>query len=122
MKGTLLYDGECPFCSRYVRLMRLRETVDLKLIDARTPSPALDAALAKGFCIDKGMVLELDGQHYHGDACLNILALLSSRSTAFNRLMALLFTSPKIEKVAYPVLRAGRSAALKLIGQPKLGY
>ena len=118
----MLYDGKCPFCSRYVRLMRLRKAVDLTLVDARQPSDALDKALAEGFCIDEGMVLKLEGSFYHGEAALHMLALLSSRSTAFNRVTGLLFRSPRLARMAYPTLRAGRNLALRLIGQSKLGY
>ena len=39
----IIYDGECPFCSRYVKLMRLEETIgDIRLIDARKNPPELN--------------------------------------------------------------------------------
>ena len=32
----LVYDGDCPFCSRYVQLLRIREAVGpLRLVNAR---------------------------------------------------------------------------------------
>jgi predicted DCC family thiol-disulfide oxidoreductase YuxK len=38
-KMVLVYDGECPFCRNYVRLMSLRKAVgDIELVDARTLS------------------------------------------------------------------------------------
>jgi len=35
-KATLhiVYDGDCPFCSGYVALLRLREQYDVRLVDA----------------------------------------------------------------------------------------
>jgi predicted DCC family thiol-disulfide oxidoreductase YuxK len=119
----LIYDGECPFCSRYARLTRLRETVGpIRLIDARERTPEVEAAIAAGYDLDRGMLLSLDGQLYHGAECLNRLALLSSRSTAFNRLAYALFRHPRLSRMAYPVLRAGRNAALRLLNRPPLGY
>lgn len=119
----LIYDGECPFCSRYARLTRLRETVGpFRLIDARERTPEVEAAVQEGYNLDRGMLLSLDGELYHGAECLNRLALLSSRSTAFNRLAYALFRHPRLSRMAYPVLRAGRNAALRLLNRSPLGY
>jgi predicted DCC family thiol-disulfide oxidoreductase YuxK len=37
----IVYDGECPFCTQYVKLMRLRETVGIvKPLNAREDHPS----------------------------------------------------------------------------------
>jgi predicted DCC family thiol-disulfide oxidoreductase YuxK len=114
----LLYDGECPFCSRYVRLVRLRDAIGpLRLIDARLGGSELSAIRAAGLDINTGMVLSLNGRLYHGDACINRLALLSTPSGAFNRLNGLLFRSPWIAKVSYPLMRSVRNGVLRLLGR-----
>ena len=119
---ALIYDGDCPFCSRYARYLRLQRAVGaLTLIDARAGGPAVEEALARGFDLNQGMLLNLDGTYYHGDACLNRLALMSSRADWFNRLNYLLFRSPVLSRVGYPLLRAGRNLALRLLGRPPLG-
>lgn len=119
----LIYDGDCPFCSRYARLTRLRETVGpLRLINARDPTPEVQAAIDSGYNLDGGMLLSLDGELYYGADCLNRLALLSSRSTIFNRLAYALFRHPRLSRIAYPLLRAGRSVALRLLNRTPLGY
>jgi len=39
---VIVYDGECPFCRNYIRLMELRKTVgNVDLVNARTPHPAV---------------------------------------------------------------------------------
>ena len=120
--AVLIYDGNCPFCSRYTRYLRLKQTVGgIQLIDARGGGPEVAQAIAKGFDLDEGMVLVMDGAYYHGDACLNRLALMSSRSDLFNRVNFALFRSPFVSRVSYPVLRFGRNLVLKLLGRPKLG-
>lgn len=122
-ENYLLYDGECPFCSRYVALTKLRETVGpLRLINARDRTPELAAATRDGFVIDQGMLLHLDGQDYYGADCLNRLALLSSRSTLFNRISYAAFRIPVLARIAYPILRFGRNLALTLLGREKMGY
>ena len=119
----LVYDGECPFCTRYVKLLRLRETVgELELISARSQHPLVAEVLQQGFVIDDGMVLKMQGRYYHGDDCLHVLAMMSSQQGWFNRTNFWLFRSAWLSRVAYPVLRAGRNLALRLLGRSKLGF
>ena len=66
------------------------------------------------------MVLIWNDQVFHGDDCVNRLALLSSGSGLFNKLNAALFSSPRVSALMYPILRAGRNAVLKLLGRKKL--
>ena len=121
--NCLIYDGECPFCCRYARLIRLRDTVgNLRLINARDMTVEVHEAIGMGYNLDNGMVLSLDGRLYYGADCLNRLALLSSRSTVFNRLSYALFRYPRVSRFAYPLLRVGRNAALKILGRSPMGY
>ena len=40
----IFYDGQCPFCRRYVRLLELRSEIgDIALIDARSDDPRIEA-------------------------------------------------------------------------------
>lgn len=118
----LLYDGECPFCSRYVKLVRLRETMNgLRLLDARTKPPELAQAQAAGLDVDEGMVLRWDGVLYAGDACMTRLALMSTPSNLFNRLNAGIFKHPRLSRLLYPVLRGCRNFILMLLGRRKIG-
>ena len=119
---VLIYDGDCPFCSRYAKYLRLQRAVGpLTLIDARAGGSAVEQALARGFDLNEGMLLILNGTYYHGDACLNRLALMSSRTDWFNRLNYVLFRSPVLSKLGYPLLRSGRNLVLRLLGRRPLG-
>ncbi len=122
-KATLIYDGDCPFCSRYSKYIRLKRAVgELLLVDARQGGPEVEQAIARGFDLGEGMVLVVGGNYYHGAACLNRLALMGSRSDIFNRLNFFLFRSPLLSRFSYPLLRAGRNLVLRLLGRSKLGY
>jgi predicted DCC family thiol-disulfide oxidoreductase YuxK len=117
----IVYDGQCPFCSRYVKLVRLRESLgQVRLVDAREGGPIVEELQRAGVDLDEGMALKLDGRLYHGHDCIHMLALLSTPSSAFNRLNAALFRSPRAARLLYPVLRAGRNAALRLLGRSKM--
>jgi predicted DCC family thiol-disulfide oxidoreductase YuxK len=118
---TIVYDGDCPFCSRYVALVRLREAVgQVVLTNARDGGPLVDELRRRGYDLDEGMVLVHAGEIHHGAECMNRLALMSTPSTAFNRLHAAIFRHPRLAAVLYPVLRAGRNAVLRLRGSRTL--
>jgi DCC1-like thiol-disulfide oxidoreductase len=120
-RAWIVYDGQCPFCSRYVQLLRLHESLGRgELVDARAGGPVVDEVVRAGLDLDDGMILKLGDTFYHGDDCIHRLALLSTPSSTFNRLNGLVFRSPTAARVLYPVLRAGRNAVLALLGRRKI--
>jgi predicted DCC family thiol-disulfide oxidoreductase YuxK len=119
----LVYDGDCPFCSAYVKFIRLRESVgEVNLIDARNHDPMVEEVLRQGFDLDDGMVLKFGDRYYHGDSCVQMLALLSGKSGYINRLNAIIFRSPLRARVLYPVLRAARNIVLGLLRRKPLNH
>ena len=116
----LIYDGECPFCNAYVRMTKIRKQIDLNLIDARTGSQAVIDAVAAGYNLNEGFVLQYGGRYYHGEEALHTLAMLSSRSDVFNRVTAWFFSNPKRAQTLYPILRFFRNLTLKLLGRKPL--
>jgi predicted DCC family thiol-disulfide oxidoreductase YuxK len=117
----LVYDGECPVCSAYVRVSRLRESVgSVKLINARDGGPVVAQIVAAGLDLDEGMVLWYGGRFYHGADCIHMMAALSSASGFLNRLNASLFRSPRVARALYPTLRFGRNTLLRILGRTPL--
>ena len=120
--ATIVYDGECPFCSRYVKLLRLRESIGrVELVDARQGGPVVDEIRSAGLNLDQGMVLKMDGRLYYGADCIHRLALLSTPSGWFNSISRAIFRSPTASRLLYPVLRAGRNATLGALGRERMG-
>ena len=117
----VVYDGECPFCSRYVKLLRLSAAAGrIELVDARHPHPIVQMLQTKGIDLDEGMALVQGDQISHGDECIHKLALMTTPSNAFNRINALIFRSAKASSVLYPILRSARNATLTLLGRTKI--
>ncbi|VWX50477.1 DCC1-like thiol-disulfide oxidoreductase family protein [Novosphingobium sp. 9U] len=117
----VLYDGECPFCSAYVRFMKLKQSVGpVRLLDARDGGNEVEDVVKRGFDLNEGMIFHYSGVYYHGADALTMLALLSGNSSVFNRVNATLFRSPRVAQIAYPFLRAGRNTVLKLLGKKQL--
>jgi len=119
----IVYDGECPFCAAYVRMTRLRAAAGpVLLLDAREVTHPVMARIAQaGLDLDAGMVVEMRGALYHGDAALTLLAGLTTRSGLFNRLTAWAFAAPWRARLLYPPMVAGRNLPLRLLGRRKLG-
>jgi predicted DCC family thiol-disulfide oxidoreductase YuxK len=119
----LLYDGDCPFCSRYVSYVRLRDAVGaIVLADAREHPDLVAEARQHGYEADTGMVLKLDDRYYHGGDCIHALALLTTPSGIFNRVNRALFRSRTFSRIAYPVLRSGRNLTLRLLGRARVQH
>jgi predicted DCC family thiol-disulfide oxidoreductase YuxK len=117
----LLYDGDCPFCSRYVKLVRIRKaTGPLRLINARNGGPELDEVMAERLDLNEGMVLKLAGRLYHGQDCIHALSLLSAPEGLFNRFNIWVFRSKTRARLLYPVLRAGRNLTLRVLGRTRM--
>ena len=121
-QATLVYDGDCPFCSRYASLLSLRDHYDLTLINAREDHPIIDDIRDRGFRLDQGMVLRINDRYYHGDRCLSLLALMGTDKTIFNRLTRTFFGYPRAAAIIYPILATGRQLTLSILGRGKLGY
>jgi Uncharacterized protein conserved in bacteria len=120
---TVIYDGECPFCASYLRLVRLREAVGrVELVDARSTDPRVAMLCAEGYDLDAGMIALWEGQVFYGDAAVHLLATLSAEGSGIlNRIQKMLFASPDRAAQLYPVLVFGRRAFLRLAGRIPIG-
>ncbi|MEE4121112.1 MAG: DUF393 domain-containing protein [Paracoccaceae bacterium] len=119
---TIIYDGECPFCSSYVRMARLREAVGrVDLVDARSEDPRVAEAQGAGLDLDDGMVVVWRGERHHGAEAMHLIAVLSGAGGLGNRLQRRLFRSPRLAAALYPPLVRGRRLWLRLAGRRPIG-
>lgn len=118
---SIFYDGECPFCTRYVRMLRMQRTANVQLVNLRENDAKRRELTDAGFDLDGGMVVEDGAARYGGDKAVAYIASLSTASDAFNRLNRWIFSKPALAAMLYPVLRAGRWFVLFLMGRSFIG-
>ena len=118
----MVYDGECPLCSRYVLLYQLRERGQrVHLIDAPSEHSIVGDIRARNLDLNDGMVVRWREQYYYGAEAMHLLATLASEATFFNRVNWLVFSRPRLARALYPALVRGRKLLLRLLGRKLIG-
>ena len=118
MSTMIYYDGDCPFCSKYVQLTRLRASAGpVSLVDLRQDHSARKRFTDQGIDPDQGMVVQTEGGLFHGADAMHVISAMSSKSGIVNRAAAMMFKNKLLANTVYPFLRAGRNATLFLMGR-----
>jgi predicted DCC family thiol-disulfide oxidoreductase YuxK len=110
---TIVYDGDCPFCSRYVEFSRIRSKFgQVRLINAREHDAFARYLKARGLDLNSGMLVHSDGISYFGADAISFLSR-NNRSPG-------LFAINPLAKAIYQLLRFGRLVTLRLLLQRPL--
>jgi predicted DCC family thiol-disulfide oxidoreductase YuxK len=113
----LLYDGECPVCSRFVAWTRLQASrPGIRLADARQEPELVAMVRAKGIEINDSFCLSINGELVHGAAAMALIGQLAQPSGLFARLVVGSLASD-VGGRFYPVLVRGRKLLLWLLGK-----
>lgn len=104
----VLYDGDCPFCSAYARLARLRRRHDVELVDAREAGELVRELRERGYDVDEGMIVLVDGEVHHGDDAAAFLELESGGGR---------LASSGLVRNLYPFVYRLRALALRFLGR-----
>lgn len=117
----IIYDGECPFCSAYVKMIRLRDAAGpVQLVNAREDMAAVEQLAREGIDIDETMAVRYGGATFAGADAIELLSMLSSDSGLANRLTARLLRNKERARALYPILRGGRNLAIRILGRGKI--
>lgn len=104
----IVYDGECPICSAYAELTRLRQRHAVELVDARRARDLVRELRADGVDIDDGMVVLVDGEVHQGEDAAAFLELEGR--------LGLLPSTSWIRRL-YPWIWRFRNGLLRLLGR-----
>ena len=118
-KMVIVYDGECPFCRNYVRLMELRKAIGtVDQVNARTPHPAVMKFVELGYDLNEGMAAIYGGKIYYGSDAVVLLSSMTNGRGWAGRFLAVLLRRPARARFLYPYMKVGRHFALKILGKP----
>lgn len=118
---ALIYDGECPVCNAYCRVVALRQlSGDVEILNARTEHPLVQHLIDQGYDLDEGMVMIVGQNIYHGADAIWVLSSLTADRSIMNRLNYFVFKSRRIATLIYPILKLGRRILLLLLGRKKI--
>lgn len=117
--AQLVYDGDCPVCSLYSRSIDIANGKVIR-VDAREQCELVDEIAAAGYDLDEGMILKDGSDFYYGSDALHELALRSSGNGVFNRVTASVFRHPRVARIMYPPLTAGRRLLLRILGRSRI--
>ena len=118
---TIIYDGECPFCSNFVQIMQLRKAVGkVTLLDARTCNDVVQALGAK-YDLNEGMLVLFGDKTYYGPDAVAVISSLTDSRNVVAKMTALLLRNSTRAKILYPWMKFGRRLTLAALGRKALG-
>lgn len=113
---SIIYDGECPFCTNFVKLYAIRKKVaEVELIDARGQPALVQELRFRGMDVNNGMVVIWRGHYHFGAAGMHLLSVLGTESGIFGAFNRLLFRNRHVAGMIYPALATGRRITLSLL-------
>lgn len=118
----LIYDGECPFCSRFADYMAIRSNIgELHMLDARDSChPVVQDVKHRDYDLDEGMVLIIGDRFYYGGEAIHVLTMLSKTKGLYAKLNKLFFSDRHLSNVVYPFFKLGRRITLTFLRVPKI--
>ena len=116
-KIVLIYDGECPICCRYSAYVRLRQKMNLELTNAREAPDMVADLKGRGYDLNQGMALLWGERVYLGRDALLVIDGLTYAQGFWDAPLRLMLRIPGFARVVYPICKAVRWIALKLLGK-----
>ena len=118
---SIIYDGDCPFCSNYVKILQLKKTFgQVELINARNRDDIVQLMLQLGMDVDQGMAVCYKNSWYHGAMAMHLLAKANTSRGGVSKLVNAMYASKTIAVVTYPLLRFFRNLTLKILRLKKI--
>ena len=117
-KITFIYDGECPFCNHFAKLLELKSGIpDISIVDGRENITKIIDLYEKGFDLDKGAILLIGNKIFHGAKAINwICSQIQNPSDELLKLLSLTFSSNKRTEIIFPFLLFARRFTLAVKG------
>ncbi len=116
----IVYDGECPFCSDFIKVANLRGRFEsLSLHNARVRDELVTQLIADGYKLNSGMVVIMDGEILYGDEAARFIVINGSGGFRYH-LYKLILQNRHLARMSYPVLVFLRKLYFRIVKKPEL--
>ena len=113
-KLTLYYDKQCPFCSKYTNLLKLKENFEINLKDARENLDEI-SVLCKNLDINDGFIVLYKNDCFQGAKALEFLNRAVDKTTILGKLHFFFAYENIFSKFLYKTLFILRKIALFIL-------
>ena len=100
---TLYYDKQCPFCSKYANLLKLKENFKISLKDARKNLDEI-ALVCGSLNINDGFIVIYENNCFQGAKALGFLNSAVDKDTFLGKLHFIFRYDNIFSKILYNVL------------------
>ena len=113
-KITLYYDKQCPFCTKYAKLLKLKENFEITLKDARENLDEI-SVLCKNLDINDGFIVIYKNDCFQGAKALEFLNRAVDKTTILGKLHFFFAYENIFSKFLYKTLFILRKIALFIL-------
>jgi len=113
-KLTLYYDKQCPFCTKYANLLKLKENFEITLKDARENLNEI-SVLCKNLDINDGFIVLYKNDCFQGAKALEFLNRAVDKTTILGKLHFFFAYENIFSKFLYKSLFILRKIALFIL-------
>ena len=113
-KITLYYDKQCPFCTKYANLLKLKENFEITLKDARENLNEI-SVLCKNLDINDGFIVLYKNDCFQGAKALEFLNRAVDKTTILGKLHFFFAYENIFSKFLYKSLFILRKIALFIL-------
>jgi len=119
-KIEIYYDGDCPFCTQFVVLSKLKKEYEVSLYNLRNVPDKVNEFKEKSYDVNEGMIVIFDNEIYFGHKAVYLITNLSDKKFFLSKIYKTFFFNLTVTKYFYPILRFFRNITLKILGRKKI--
>ena len=113
-KITLYYDKQCPFCSNYANLLKLKENFEITLKDARENFDEI-SLVCGNLDINDGFIVVYKNDCFQGAKALHFLQSAVDKTTFLGKLHFFFAYETVFSKILYKILFILRKVILFIL-------
>ena len=102
-KLTLYYDKQCPFCSKYANLLKLKENFEISLKDARENQSEI-SLICPNLNINDGFIVIYENDCFQGAKALEFLNSAVDKDSILGKLHFVFRYGNIFSKILYKIL------------------